>query len=115
MVHQHVRNMSLAAYLPAKRTSVLPPMPKDLPVEGPIAGQVDLRRAGPLEEKIKKEELDLIEQRSPLADLLYLRCESIDMSLWIALSRYRAGRTEVAVGSGLNLYQSDISICCYAP
>lgn len=66
--------MSLAAYLPTRRPSVLTASLAQV-AESAHATEQAPSRPGPLEERIKKEEAGLIQDRSPLADLLYLRCE----------------------------------------
>lgn len=80
MVHAHVRNMSIASVIPAGMKARLAGGDEvrvrdadESPGEGSDAGR------GVLVEKAREREKDRekekVAERSPLADLLYLRCE----------------------------------------
>ncbi len=65
-VHSHIKNMSMAHVIPHSRPSVSPK----------IRGQDDDDRSSEEGERNVKEK-DLVKDRSPLADMLYLRCKLI--------------------------------------
>jgi len=66
MVHSHIKNMSMAGMITKSRPSVSPK----------IRGVDDDRSSEERERDIKDiREKDLIKDRSPLADMLYLRCK----------------------------------------
>jgi hypothetical protein len=62
IVHSHIRNMSMASVIPKSRPSIIPSFEIDT-VE---------KEAG---RAVMKDDGDLVKERSPLADMLYLRCE----------------------------------------
>lgn len=64
MVHAHIRNMSMADIIPRQRISIVGANEQN--VHGEIIGN---------EKEKKQDSGDLIKERSPLADMLYLRCE----------------------------------------
>lgn len=71
MVHSHIKNMSMAHVIPRNRPSVSPK----------IRGSEDDDRSSEETDRVgvkDVKERDLIKDRSPLADMLYLRCESDD-------------------------------------
>ena len=60
IVHSHIRNMSMANIMPKSRPGVLP------------NAQSTADEVG----RLRKGQDDLVKERSGLADMLYLRCES---------------------------------------
>ena len=73
MVHSHIKNMSMAGMVSKNRPGVSPK----------IRGVDEERSSDEKERDIKDiKEKDLIKDRSPLADMLYLRCKSPLSCTW---------------------------------
>lgn len=94
VVHSHIKNMSMAQVIPRHRPSVSPK------VRG---AEDDDRSSGEHERGIGAKDVkerDLIKDRSPLADMLYLRCKSPSPYCCLELIG-RAGWVEAAVARNL--------------
>lgn len=89
VVHSHIRNMSMAGVIPRSRPTVTPKIRQS--GDGDRSSEESLRDGAKVD--------PLIKERSPLADMLYLRCKLGHWPVRLFLIRfYRARWPENSLG-----------------